>query len=355
MSKLLSQGNYGCIYYPGMKCDGNTDKNKKYVTKLQRLDNSADTEIIISNKIKKIKKYSKFFLPVEKYCSVNLSKLDSKTLEPCEIVARYTTNDYILMYIKYVKSKPLMEYILGNSKTTSQIQYKERIYRTISTYKQILIGLTKLNNKNIVHFDLHGNNIICSDKTGYPYIIDFGMAFVLNDVNIHNIRNIFFTPAPEYYTYPLEVHFINMLISQDITQIELTDIYNLCNTFVSNNRALNMFSKEFKILYYKTCINYLKQYLGKDRMKTAFKLLKYAKSWNNYSLSIINLQLLDNLYNNTTQNNNFNMIMVQFTQLLVQNIHPDPKKRYSIKKSREVFNNIFITNPKADYKHMFNA
>jgi hypothetical protein len=55
MSKLLSQGSYGCIYYPGMKCDGRTDRNKQYVTKLQKLDHSADTEIFISNKIKQLK------------------------------------------------------------------------------------------------------------------------------------------------------------------------------------------------------------------------------------------------------------------------------------------------------------
>ena len=42
MSKLLSQGGFGCVYYPGITCNGETDKDKKYVTKLQRRDFNAD-------------------------------------------------------------------------------------------------------------------------------------------------------------------------------------------------------------------------------------------------------------------------------------------------------------------------
>ena len=39
MSNLLSQGGFGCVYYPGLKCDNeddNNNNNDKFVTKLQK-------------------------------------------------------------------------------------------------------------------------------------------------------------------------------------------------------------------------------------------------------------------------------------------------------------------------------
>ena len=35
-SKLLSQGGFGCIYYPGLKCNGKPQNNKNVVSKLQK-------------------------------------------------------------------------------------------------------------------------------------------------------------------------------------------------------------------------------------------------------------------------------------------------------------------------------
>ena len=47
MSKLLSQGGFGCVYYPGLKCSDKTDVSKKMVTKLQRDDFNAENEAYI--------------------------------------------------------------------------------------------------------------------------------------------------------------------------------------------------------------------------------------------------------------------------------------------------------------------
>ena len=41
MSNLLSQGGFGCVYYPGIKCNGKTNTNKSIITKLQKNDFNA--------------------------------------------------------------------------------------------------------------------------------------------------------------------------------------------------------------------------------------------------------------------------------------------------------------------------
>ena len=61
MSKLLSQGGFGCVYHPGIKCDGSKDK-KKYVSKLQINDYTAVNEVQIGKLIKSIPNYNLFFI-----------------------------------------------------------------------------------------------------------------------------------------------------------------------------------------------------------------------------------------------------------------------------------------------------
>ena len=74
-SNLLSQGGFGCIYYPGIDCNGNNLKNKKFVSKLQVKNISSDNEIEIGNEIKKIKKYYQFFLPIIENCPISANKI----------------------------------------------------------------------------------------------------------------------------------------------------------------------------------------------------------------------------------------------------------------------------------------
>ena len=64
MSKLLSQGGFGCVYYPGISCDGRTEKDPNIVTKLQRMDFNAQNEIDIGSKIKEIPNYQLFYIPI---------------------------------------------------------------------------------------------------------------------------------------------------------------------------------------------------------------------------------------------------------------------------------------------------
>ena len=73
MSNLLSQGGYGCVYYPGLNCENEKSKpDKKYVTKLQKKNFNSENEHKISMMVKKIKHYEYFFLPIESQCPINL-------------------------------------------------------------------------------------------------------------------------------------------------------------------------------------------------------------------------------------------------------------------------------------------
>ena len=76
MSKILNQGGFGCIYFPGINCQGTISQNEKIVTKLQKNNETAQNEIEIGKTIITIKNYISYFTPVIKDCPINLSEIN---------------------------------------------------------------------------------------------------------------------------------------------------------------------------------------------------------------------------------------------------------------------------------------
>ena len=54
MSQLLSQGGFGCVYYPGLDCKGKSLFKKNIVSKLQKKNFNSNNEIYIGKLIKTI-------------------------------------------------------------------------------------------------------------------------------------------------------------------------------------------------------------------------------------------------------------------------------------------------------------
>ena len=98
MSKLIDSGGYGCLYYPGIDCNGKLIE-EPMVSKLVN-DYSAKREINTGKLVKKIKNYKDHFLPVEHYCNVT-KPLPIKKCNLLKGVAHYK-----IMYVPYKKSIP---------------------------------------------------------------------------------------------------------------------------------------------------------------------------------------------------------------------------------------------------------
>ena len=73
---------------------------------------------------------------------------------------------------------------------------------------------------------------ILKDKTLYltkkskSIIIDFGLSLPMEHVKNTNLYDYFYVYAPEYYVWPLEVHYINFLlhVSENPTEDDLKDM-----------------------------------------------------------------------------------------------------------------------------------
>ena len=68
MSKLIDQGGFGCVFYPGRECDGRTSKNPKYISKLHKKNYHVVNEYNIGKKVTSIPLYEYIILYITSGC-----------------------------------------------------------------------------------------------------------------------------------------------------------------------------------------------------------------------------------------------------------------------------------------------
>ena len=303
----------------------------KYVSKLQKRDFSADNEILIGDIL--TTKYKNAtgsplennFAPVISSCPVNLASIRTKDINECQIIQKSDERtNFMLMRIRYIDMEDFDNYILKNSNANLIV------LTLIKGFNHLLKSIQLLINANIVQFDLKGPNIVFDKKKILPIIIDFGLSLPMNSLDTDTMYNYFYIYAPEYYIWPLEVHYINLLlhISPEPNESQLKD---LARRYTKNNAALDAFSQKFRNNYETLCLSTLQQYSTlpfKERIK---KLVKGWKTWDNYGLSIVYIKFiyyLTRAKNNKSLDNSFVKFMIQ---LLTMNIHPDFNRRLSVK------------------------
>lgn len=337
MSKLLSQGGYGCVFYPGLDCKGRMNDDKTIATKVQIKNITSDNEIKIGRLITKQSGYELFFLPVISVCDINIRRAASKDLSKCKIV-KDNKNKYVAMSMKYLANQDFVD-IVRYSDSRMIIQ------TFIESYKYLLMSIEKLTNINIVHYDLKLENIIFNGSSYNPRIIDFGISFQVDELNKNNMKQYFYTYAPSYYIWCLDIIIINFLLHETDTELTELDANMIANVYVSSNRALSMCSPEFVDQYLDLCIKQINTYVGRPRDEVIQELLQYSKTWDNYSLSIIYLKLIGILFPNRDVRNTFIVLM---SQILLTNIHPVPSRRLTINDTMVQFSNIFYIEGNVD-------
>jgi serine/threonine protein kinase len=332
MSNLLSEGGFGCIYYPGISCKSKSTNKKEMVTKIQLENFNSNNEIEIGKLIKKITGYQLFFLPVVSNCKINVRKMEKNDIEidKCPIIEG-KNQSLIAMDIPYVNQIPFVDII--KTRSSNNI-----ILTIIESYKYLLNSINSLIKINIVHFDLKLENILFKDETTNPRIIDFGISIPIDKINENNIKNYFYAYAPSYYIWCIDIDIICYLLHNTNESLTDEEAEQIAINNVANNQALEIFSDDFNKKYLEITKKEVKKYVGKERNEVIQKLKSSYKTWDNYSLSIIYLRIIALLFPNDEHKNT---LIILFSQLLLLNIHPDPRKRLSIEETLRRFGDIF--------------
>jgi len=218
---FLSQGTYGCIYYPGFTCRGKIQKTK-YVSKLQKNNETLQNELKIGEKIKQIKHNKYYFAPILKHCPVSISNLQAKYPEPlnqCKVISESqkhdSTSEFSVNKIRYILGEDLDETFEQKNLSTNP---QQPLLFLLDTYNYLSKSLKKLKKQNIIHYDLKANNIVYDKESEIPIIIDFGLSISLDKINPTapdpKLLTQLFFDTYEYDYWCLEPIFIGMYASR---------------------------------------------------------------------------------------------------------------------------------------------
>lgn len=343
----FAEGAYGCVFYPRITCKGVQEKNyDNFISKIVRKNFYGDNEIYIGKHIREQlpDTWQKFFAPSTHSCSVDISRFTNIDLDHCDIVKRYKKSPFMLLKIPFIGYQSYyttyQDYIVQN------INPREIVLNLISGYKHLLKALEKLQKPSVkvCHFDLNETNILFSQDQSIPIIIDFNLSFTFQRLT-NNLQDYFYIFAPEYSTWALEIHYINFLLHEKDTP-SYNDIKAIAHAYVSNNKPLRLnFSEDFLKKYEDLCMDVLEGY--RNGVSEIIDIIaKSWETWDNYSLSIMYLRIIYYLnisfvHKKPVKSFVANDFTVDFTELLLMNIHPNPKFRYNVKETKQRFDDFF--------------
>ena len=352
-SKLLRQGGFGCIFFPSIECSGKVNTKKNFATKVQATSFNTINEINIGKMILKIPNYSFYFVPILKSCPVKLKTIETseRELAKCKSInahfQREEANEkeneneksFILMTMNYITNKPFER--IFSIATPSK---KQTMVQLIDTFNVLLDAIGLLLKNNIVHLDLKGENILYNTKLHSVQIIDFGLSIFIPKLTRQNLNNYFYVYSPDYYVWPFEVHVINFLIhimaGGNETILTREEIVKIVEDIVKKNNLLKIFNASFISMYVDVGVAFLTNFVGQTKSTVISELVKGYTTWDNYSLSVLYLGLLTDIFPDGLPDHSF---INKFYKMLIHNILPDFSKRYTIEETKSVFKDIFFS------------
>ena len=116
-----------------------------------------------------------------------------------------------------------------------------------------------------------------------------------------------------------------------ITEQELTRV---ANKSVNNNKALKIYSDNFINNFKQLNIKYFLTFENNTKKEILEKLITplIYKTWDNYALSILYLRCFEYIFSNGFTNS---PLLLDMSQILLENINPVPSKRNSINETME--------------------
>lgn len=327
----ISEGGYGCVYYPSLRCDGTESTDKRYISKLQVNNYAGKNELRISDLIKKIPFYKDFFIPVISHCKVNSTVLKDGNIDVCEPLRLNNDRELIIMKMNYVKGDTLYNYLASIQDS------KKFIHELIYTYNYLIESTALLLNKGIIHFDIKTLNIMYDVNKNTPFIIDFGLSFTIDELDDdEKLQKIFYVYAPDYYIWCPEIHLLSFIMN--VTDSLSSDIISqVCREIVNQNKALIKIMSVKQLEQYVNNLTsfYIKKYkeLDEDVDKFIKYLLSTYSTWDNYSVSIMFLKLLASIIDEDKRESS--LFISLFGDMLIKSIHYNPDNRPDLMKLDE--------------------
>jgi len=308
--KLLSQGTYGCIFKPELKCDSGEPGDIRYVSKIQKNTETIKNEIIIGEAVKKINNYEFFFSPIETICPVSISKINNSVQQKCDIISKEgvsvpVDSKYISAKIRYVSKMNIEEYLLTLPREPELLSKK-----IIASYLYLLTSIQKLRELGIIHYDIKEKNIMYDESNHSPIIIDFGLSFIATSLTTPELQNqALYTPI--FYPYwRIDIFILSYItkivrspqkegipiVDMNVTQEKITELINNYIQKLSEfniKHSILITDGEFTLMK-TTFTEFFSKYIGNTWEKVFEDLFKpeIYSTWDLYSSAITFLLII---------------------------------------------------------------
>lgn len=312
--KMINQGTYGCIFRPGLTCEGMLDDNKKLITKVQKQKKTSANEVAIGKELMEIKNYERYYAPIIDSCDVDIGKIQDGEVRNCDFIEKNKEEGKSLQFeinkIPFVGKKTLGDYYLDLLEKNGEKKFGEKF---INGYKVLIEGARKMSERGIIHYDIKENNIMCRTGSGRPIYIDYGLSFNINEVLKNNDLSVFYVYAPDYPAWCLEINVLSYLMNEigdkiekkeelDKYPVSIETIKECIESYYKENKGINRVFSEEEIEEQKVkALNYFSGIINKVGFGTTKwrtvkeELLKTYETWDIYGVSMTYLQLYKDL------------------------------------------------------------
>ena len=296
MAKLLSEGAYGCVYRPGVKCDG-TLHSKEYLSKIQLRKARTANEPNIGKRLQTLKQYDRYFAPALSVCKAVLTNIKKTEIQRCGVLRKKDKKDkpnqpnqpnppqeeLVSVKLKYVGKDTLGDNLYRHADRDPASFYDH----VLDTHIYLAGAIEELVKLRIIHHDIKLNNVMYSDTKHVPIMIDFGVAFQLDELyHENNLRTIFFSHYEKYPPWCPEVMCIASIVSQEkfeTKKVNAPKLKAIVDTFFAESPLTQTVPRALISTYkrqWHTFLNTFDQKAGKTVINA---LLKQWHTWDLYS------------------------------------------------------------------------
>ena len=370
--QIIGQGTYGCVYRPNIDCQTKKIDSKQFLSKIQRKDKTSKNEIKIGKKIISLPKniYSNRFAPILESCPIEIGKMEEQQFSTCKMIVqgkeKIKKTGLLSNKIQYVGDKTLGDYLENQLTSNNTKQYLKKV---AETHIYLLKSLETLNQINVLHLDLKHNNIMFDEKKGLPIIIDFGLSYNSENLDMSNykVQETKFGIITDFYIpWTIETVLLSHIakylspnpketiddskIDQKITNIKMLE--SIVKNYVKKHGLLQsrkIFSEEEVKQYEKGLLQWVSSFKEKTWRTLWTSLCSSNKTWDSYSLSVlyvIELQISGLIQLSKKEEDTF---LTKYVTMLKQSILSKPEERLLPSEIRKQLYIIFTQVKKMNY------
>ena len=313
-------------------------KEELLITKIKPHNFFTKNEININNSLYLLEHKRNRYITIKNARKLRINEVDEDIIKETEIIKG---NEYII--IKYEENEG--EYIEGITNFLYNKGEKEYIYGVIESYYYIIKTFYQLQKEGIIYYNFTSEKIKFKDiYNPHCLLYDFEKSLMERRININNrnkneIIEYFYniiTKTQNFTFKPFEVHVLFYLYKMEEQYLSKYKITQIIDKYVDNMGSILKGQTE-KILK-EECHKFMEQFINKNKEEIMIQLISYYTTWDNYSMSILYLHLVENIIQGYKTQMRF---MNKFQDILIQNLSQNPHQRMTIEDTINKFNDLF--------------